>query len=669
MSAGLAKLQLLIELKQKLNAGLDKAKTVVEKATGQMQTRLDSLKMHHIKAFKAMEDRIPGLKNAMELLRNPYVLLAASVVAVAVAFAQVSKEIMEFEHEFTNIRNLNLQKPRSELDAYRKTILDTALATGISHQQMATGFYDLQSSLNVYGKDAVRIATLVGNYSVATQADFTDSINATTKAMKAFGIGADGVKPLLESNAKTVQTGIVTFAELAKVQTEYAGAASAAGQSVDTANKIFAAFTSIAKNADVAANMTKTAFQGLADPKVLNQLDKYGVKVYDTSGNMLRLEDIIQATSNKMKLMNDMQFNKFMGDVGGPEGLTALFGKLRTGADDFFKTMDQFNNTKFDLDLALNNAKDDPMQLKILAANRWHTLMATIGVGLLPMLTRAFEGLNNIILNLSDAWNWFSENGNIIKGVLGGISVGLAILHARMLAVSALQTVLAVKTGIVTAAQWLWNVALSANPIGLIIVAIGALIGGLVAAYNKFDKFRAIIQGTWEVVKGFGTILKEYVIDRIKGLLSGIGSIANAVKLLFNRDFSGAWDATKQGIADISGANAAKAALEKTKNLKGAFLNQYTISMEQSKADKNADPTVDPTVDTETPKPDDPNPLGAMAQSIGGGGSTKNTTINIDSFIKNFSPTHQSFNNMSKDELERWMTEMFLRVVRSAELG
>lgn len=55
------------------------------------------------------------------------------------------------------------------------------------------------------------------------------------------------------------------------------------------------------------------------------------------------------------------------------------------------------------------------------------------------------------------------------------------------------------------------------------------------------------------------------------------------------------------------------------------------------------------------------------AQSIASGSQTKSISINIDSMIKNFNPTNQEVNGMSKDQLERWLTEVFLRVVRSAE--
>ena len=55
------------------------------------------------------------------------------------------------------------------------------------------------------------------------------------------------------------------------------------------------------------------------------------------------------------------------------------------------------------------------------------------------------------------------------------------------------------------------------------------------------------------------------------------------------------------------------------------------------------------------------------AKNIGSGSQSKNVVINIESFIKGFSPTSQTITGLNKDELERWMTEMFLKVVRSAE--
>lgn len=47
---------------------------------------------------------------------------------------------------------------------------------------------------------------------------------------------------------------------------------------------------------------------------------------------------------------------------------------------------------------------------------------------------------------------------------------------------------LAAATKVATAAQWLWNVALSANPVGIVIVAVAALVAGIIALYNWMNK-------------------------------------------------------------------------------------------------------------------------------------------------------------------------------------
>jgi TP901 family phage tail tape measure protein len=49
-------------------------------------------------------------------------------------------------------------------------------------------------------------------------------------------------------------------------------------------------------------------------------------------------------------------------------------------------------------------------------------------------------------------------------------------------------------------AQWALNVAMDANPIGLIVIALVALVGGLVLAYNKVGWFRAFVNGAFSSI-------------------------------------------------------------------------------------------------------------------------------------------------------------------------
>jgi hypothetical protein len=65
-----------------------------------------------------------------------------------------------------------------------------------------------------------------------------------------------------------------------------------------------------------------------------------------------------------------------------------------------------------------------------------------------------------------------------------------------------------VATGIATAAQWLWNAALTANPIGLVIAAIVGIVAALVLAYNKVGWFRAFVDAAFRMI---GNVVKSVV--------------------------------------------------------------------------------------------------------------------------------------------------------------
>lgn len=68
----------------------------------------------------------------------------------------------------------------------------------------------------------------------------------------------------------------------------------------------------------------------------------------------------------------------------------------------------------------------------------------------------------------------------------------------------------AVATGVWTAAQWLLNAALTANPIGLVVVAIAALVGGLIIAYKKSETFRKVVDGALGAVKDAAVAVKNW---------------------------------------------------------------------------------------------------------------------------------------------------------------
>jgi hypothetical protein len=96
--------------------------------------------------------------------------------------------------------------------------------------------------------------------------------------------------------------------------------------------------------------------------------------------------------------------------------------------------------------------------------------------------------------------NFFSEHQTTAKI----LTVTLAALAVTLGAVAVAENVYVTATKIATAAQWALNVALSANPIALVVIALAALAVGIVVAYKKVEPFRKAVQNTFQWIKSTG---------------------------------------------------------------------------------------------------------------------------------------------------------------------
>lgn len=97
--------------------------------------------------------------------------------------------------------------------------------------------------------------------------------------------------------------------------------------------------------------------------------------------------------------------------------------------------------------------------------------------------------------------------GGVVRSAFSGASTAVVGAATALKGFSLAATAAALKAGIVkaataawTAVQWLFNAAMSANPIGLIVIAIAALIGGIILAYNKVDWFRNLVDAAFSFI-------------------------------------------------------------------------------------------------------------------------------------------------------------------------
>jgi hypothetical protein len=171
-------------------------------------------------------------------------------------------------------------------------------------------------------------------------------------------------------------------------------------------------------------------------------------------------------------------------------------------------------------------------------------------------------GVVTSIASASAAWvaNTAAMIANRAAGVaVAAIMVGQVIaawvantaaVVANRIAITAVaiaQNIVKIATMAWAGAQWLLNAALDANPIGLIVIAIAALVAGLIYAYNHSAAFRAIVQATWAAIKvAIATVINwitgtvwPAIVAAWHGIASGAVSLWHSIVNAFNAIRSG----------------------------------------------------------------------------------------------------------------------------------
>lgn len=180
-----------------------------------------------------------------------------------------------------------------------------------------------------------------------------------------------------------------------------------------------------------------------------------------------------------------------LGDVAGVSGAMAAISKTTGGQ--------------------ISNLGDSVTQLYLNVGTKLKpAISGTIGV-----LSDMVEGAGNLVTWLASS----SDGVDVLFSAIAGIT-GAFVTYGLIVRAQALYT------GVLTSAQWLLNAAMTANPIGVVVVAVGALVAAFTVAYNTSDKFRGAIHGVWAALK----MVWGFVVDYFQPAINVLSTIFTALK-------------------------------------------------------------------------------------------------------------------------------------------
>jgi TP901 family phage tail tape measure protein len=297
--------------------------------------------------------------------------------------------------------------------------------------------------------------------------------------------------------------------------------------------------------------------------KLNPEMDKVGNIAYDASGKMRSLRDILDQVAKGTAGMTQEEKNFVITQIFGADATRSVLALLKGGLPVYDQMREAIVKQGAAADFAaaknagLRGAIDNvKSQLENAAISVYNVVKGP--------LTTALNGIADALPGIFDKIGAFAgfiqDNIGVIRDwavAIGAVTLAIKI-NSAMLAVQAAGGLIQFVKGvsIVTratqawaAAQTLLNASLFANPIGLIIIAITALIGGLVLLYRHNETFRKIVQAVWGAIKTAISATVDWIVHTAwPAIKAAWDAVAAAAMWLWRNAILPAWNGIKAAV-------------------------------------------------------------------------------------------------------------------------
>jgi len=524
-------------------------------------------------------------------------LLKQGLGAVLTQFIDFDQAIISASAKFKGL-NLRTAQGQATLQELKRTARAVGAATQFSAGQAAGGL-DFLAMAGFNAEQSIAALPGVVDLSTVANLDLARSTDIASDSLGAFGLMTKDTTKLQvnftrlnDVMAKTMSSTNTNMEDLFETIKKGAPAFTAAGQSLES----FSALAGTMANSGVKASESGTNLRNimlrLAKPtgEAQKQLDKMNITTKDSKGNFLDIVDILGQFEKSTKKMGTQQKTAALATIFGARAVTGINILLKAGTKSIRSFRKELMNAGGEskrmasiMRKSLQNRIKSLQSAAIELGFKFITAFEKQGGGALDKFTAFVRKIN--IQPLIDAMKSLLLFG---KGLLGIFQLFAPILKPLiaafltwkliLLGIMALKAPLVLWNflkviKVVTAAQWLWNAAMVANPVGLIVAGVALLIGAIVLLIVKWKSVKKFFvdgaKAIWTALKGlfgvFKSIFSLFGDATSKDMKAKVEQKKTTEFIAPNKEEAKAQQINFNGRLDIAGAPAGSTVKSETK--------------------------------------------------------------------------------------------------------
>lgn len=502
-------------------------------AEWETQHRKAAATLETLNSKKELLSSMQSEQNKRSMLRQNIVGDVASVMAVAAPV----RSAISFESAMADAAK-TIDGMRDETGALTPAYYEMEAAVKslgrelpLTHDQIAALFAAGGQQGLSSGKELREFASMAAQMAVAFGMSNEEAADAIGGYRTALGLSFDDTRSMLDLMNQYANTSSASEKGIADIVRRIGSLGQIAGVSAKPMTALAATLDSMKIAPEVAAtgikNMLLSLTAGSAATKSQREaFAKLGIDVVKLSRQMQK--------DGPAAVISVLEAVKQLPEVEQLSIMSQIFGKESIGA--IAPLLKNLQLVRQNLELAgdesqyagamqqefANRSKTTANNLVIMK-NRLAEMGITLGSVVLPALNAGLDTLGPYISAIADFAGKHQTLTTVIVGTAAGFMLLGPVVRAGALAYSLFRAVLLggrAAIAAVTTAQWGLNAAFSANPIGIAVTAVAALVAGLIYLYQTCEPVRAafdavfgyignIISSVWQKIKGFGDTLKS----------------------------------------------------------------------------------------------------------------------------------------------------------------